>query len=71
MTDPAKLAEFLEEIGLLDAHGAARFLAISERTLFEIEQPRGPLPVVRVGNRMKRYDPRDLLSYIESRKGQS
>lgn len=36
----------------LSAREAARALAISERTLWAATQPRGPIPSVRLGNRV-------------------
>jgi len=52
---------------LLSAREAAKMLAISERTLWSITAPRGPLPCVRIG-RVVRYDLRDLQAFINSRK---
>src|SRR5262245_29013350 len=44
---------------LVDARTAARLLAISERSLWALTAPRGPIACVRIG-RAVRYDPRDL-----------
>jgi len=52
---------------LLSVREAAKMLAISERTLWSITAPRGPLPCVRIG-RSVRYDLRDLQAFINSRK---
>jgi excisionase family DNA binding protein len=52
---------------LLTAPEAAKALAISERTVWQLTKD-GELPVVRLG-RSVRYDRRDLLDYIEKRKG--
>lgn len=52
---------------LLSVREAAKMLAISERTLWSITAPRGPLPCVRIG-RSVRYDLRDLRAFINSRK---
>jgi excisionase family DNA binding protein len=48
---------------LLRPRDAARSLAISERTLWELTR-RGAIPCIRVG-RAVRYDPRDLQQWIE------
>jgi predicted DNA-binding transcriptional regulator AlpA len=53
---------------LLDVHQAAAFLNVSERTLWQVTAPRGPLPVVRIGTRMLRYDRADLVTYINQQK---
>ena len=42
-------------------------LKISERSLWSLTVPRGPIPVVRIG-RSVRYDPRDLQRWIEQQK---
>jgi excisionase family DNA binding protein len=52
---------------LLSPRDAAKALSISERTLFSISAPRGPLPVVKIG-RSVRYHFADLEAYIESTK---
>ncbi|HZZ78460.1 MAG TPA: helix-turn-helix domain-containing protein [Gemmataceae bacterium] len=52
---------------LLSVGQAAKALNIGERTLFSISAPRGPLPVVRIGNRVL-YDMADIARYIESQK---
>lgn len=51
---------------LLTSTTAARALAISARTLWGLTA-RGELPVVRIG-RSVRYDPRDLVRWIEAAK---
>lgn len=48
--------------GLLAPQDAARFLAVSPRTLWGMGQ-RGELPIVRIG-RLTRYAVNDLLAYI-------
>ncbi len=48
---------------LLAAPQAARTLSISERKLWEISAPRGPLPTVRIGKRVL-YSPADLARFI-------
>ena len=49
---------------------AASTLAICEKTLWSITEPRGDLPRVRIG-RSVRYDPADLRAWIEKKKGGS
>jgi hypothetical protein len=61
---------------LLSKREAAQALGVSERFLFDITEPRGPIPVIRLngrgGARALRYDVRDLLAYIDAQKnGQS
>jgi len=55
---------------LLTARQASEALSISERTLWSITVPRGPLPVVKVG-RSVRYCPTDLDAWIELQKQKS
>jgi len=52
---------------LLTARQAARWLTISERTLYA-RTADGSIPVVRIGNRGIRYDPADLRRWIERAK---
>jgi len=52
---------------LLSAKAAAKYLGISQRTLWAITAPRGPLPVVKIGARCL-YDPADLKRYIDAAK---
>jgi hypothetical protein len=49
---------------LLTRKVAAGALAVSERTLFGMTAPRGPIPAVRLG-RAIRYDARDLVAFID------
>lgn len=51
---------------LLTARQAARVLAISERTLWQLTND-GLIPVVRFG-RAVRYDPADLRAFVASRR---
>ena len=51
---------------LLRANEAARTLALSERKLWELTN-RGEIRSVRIG-RAVRYDPKDLLAWIETSK---
>ncbi len=48
---------------LLKSRQAAEILSLSERTLWANTQPRGSIPVVRIGNCV-RYAPRALERYI-------
>ncbi len=50
---------------LLTPPEAARFLAVCEKSLWNVTVPRGPLACVRIG-RSVRYDPKDLRAYIEA-----
>ena len=52
---------------LLKAAEAARFLAISPRTLWGLTKD-GQIPAVRVGKRGVRYDPADLKAWADSQK---
>ena len=52
---------------LLTAADAAKALAISPRTLWTLTD-NGEIPVVHVTPRSIRYDPRDLLAWIDRRK---
>jgi excisionase family DNA binding protein len=54
---------------LLTTPQAARSLAISERTLWDLTK-RGEIPVVRIG-RSVRYDPEDLKAWIDRQKERS
>lgn len=53
-----------EATGLLTPAEAARWLAISERTLWRITAPRGPLACVRIGANSVRYARPDLEDYV-------
>jgi hypothetical protein len=53
---------------LLTPREAAAALAVCEKTLWSITQPRGDLRAVRIG-RAVRYDMADLRTFIEHRKG--
>ena len=52
---------------LLPPREAAAALSISERTLWAVTAPRGPLPAVRIG-RSVRYCVDDLRRWIEGQK---
>lgn len=55
---------------LLTAKEAATHLAISERALWGLTAPRGPIPVVKIG-RSIRYDVADLGAWVEQQKVKS
>ncbi len=57
------------EHGLLSARQAAKRLNISERSLWNLSAPRGPLPTVRIGGRVL-YSASDLDVAIERLKTQ-
>ena len=52
---------------LLTPRESARRLAISERLLWQLTAD-GAIPSVRVGKRGVRYDVRDLVAFIDSKK---
>jgi len=52
---------------LLNAHDAARSMAVCEKTLWSMTWPRGELPCVRIGRRVL-YDPRDITAWIDKQK---
>ncbi len=62
MPAPAKT---IEQRILLKPREAAVRLSISERQLWAHTQPRGPIPVTRIGNSV-RYSPEALQRFIES-----
>lgn len=49
---------------LLDERAAAKFLSISPRALWGLADA-GEIPFIRIGPRLKRYDPRDLQKFVE------
>lgn len=52
---------------LLSAQQADESLSICEKTLWSNSEPRGTIPVVKIGRRTL-YDPRDLQAWVETRK---
>ena len=46
---------------------AARALSMSEKALWNLTQPRGPIPAAKVG-RLVLYDVRDLLGFLDAMK---
>jgi predicted DNA-binding transcriptional regulator AlpA len=49
---------------LLKPREAAAALGLSEKSLWSLTQPRGPIPVVRVGERSVRYSVAALEKWI-------
>jgi hypothetical protein len=64
---PSEAAEIPILRLLLIARDAAKALSVSERTLWGLTHPRGPIPVVKFG-RAVRYDARDLAAFIDRAK---
>ncbi len=62
MIDTASIPEPLA----VTAREAARLLRVSERTLWGLTAPRGPIPVARIGPRLVRYSVNELRRYLES-----
>lgn len=67
MTTPPNSPDGAPNLGLLTPREAARWLSISQRALWS-EGRAGRIPVVRIG-RSTRYDIRDLIAYVDARKG--
>ena len=53
---------------LIPARDAAKALSISERTLWGLTAPRGPIPCVRLGGRVL-YSPEALCRWIAGQQG--
>lgn len=51
----------------LSPRDAARALSMSEKGLWNMTQPRGPIPAAKIG-RLVRYDIRDLLAFLDAMK---
>ena len=51
----------------LTPRDAARALSMSEKALWNLTQPRGPIPAAKIG-RLVRYDIRDLLAFLDAMK---
>jgi predicted DNA-binding transcriptional regulator AlpA len=62
-TSPAALQPLL-----VDVREAARLLACSERTLWGLTSPRGPIPSVKIGRRSVRYSVADLQAFVDAQK---
>lgn len=54
---------------LMTSREAAAVLRVSERTLWSLTKPRGPLAAVRVGKRSVRYAADDIQRYMEQCRG--
>ena len=53
---------------LMSARNTAKALSISERKLWSLTKPLGPIPSVPIGRRVL-YDPDDLRAWIDQQKG--
>lgn len=53
---------------LLKPRDAAKVLSISERQLWQHSEPRGPIPVVRIGNCV-RYNVASLQEWAKAQEG--
>jgi hypothetical protein len=51
----------------LSPRDAARALSISEKGLWNLTQPRGPIPAAKIG-RLVRYDVKDLQAFLDAQK---
>ena len=72
MPDPARTLTVPVRL-LLNSREASKALSVSEKTLYNLTQPRGPIPCVKLGlpgsrKPAVRYDPRDLLAFIDQQK---
>lgn len=63
MTVQPELSNDLPET-LLDERAAAKILGVSPRVLWGLADA-GTIPFIRIGPRLKRYDPRDLQDFID------
>ena len=67
--DPAATRPIVTiEPALLKPADAAKFLAFSERALWAMTAPNGPIPAIRIG-RSVRYSPADLRAWVAKRSG--
>lgn len=51
----------------LSPRDAAQALSMSEKGLWNLTKPRGPIPAAKIG-RLVRYDIRDLLAFLDEMK---
>jgi len=51
----------------LSPRDAARALSISEKSLWNLTKPRGPIPAAKI-NRLVRYDVKDLQAFLDAQK---
>jgi predicted DNA-binding transcriptional regulator AlpA len=56
---------------LVTSRQAARLLSISEKTLWSLSSPRGPIPTVRVGVRSVRYSVASLRDWVSGQQAES
>ena len=63
MTVQSELSKEMPE-PLLDERAAAKILGVSPRVLWGLADA-GTIPFIRIGPRLKRYDPRDLQDFID------
>lgn len=63
MNQTAKISE-KNPPTLLDERAAAKVLGISPRVLWGLADA-GEIPFIRIGPRLKRYDPQDLQKFVE------
>jgi hypothetical protein len=63
MTVQPELSDEMPE-ALLDERAAAKLLGVSPRVLWGLADA-GTIPFIRIGPRLKRYDPRDLRNFID------
>ena len=63
MTVQSELSKEMPE-PLLDERAAAKILGVSPRVLWGLADA-GTIPFIRIGPRLKRYDPRDLQDLID------
>src|SRR5437868_4844601 len=51
---------------LLSAPEAAAYLGISKRKMYDLVEPRGPIPCYKLGKRLTRFSIQDLNVFIKS-----
>ena len=59
----------IAEKKLTDARETAEALSVSEKTLWNYSQPRGPIPCYRLGSRVL-YDLREVIEAIKGSRGE-
>ena len=53
---------------LLTTREAAALLHCSQRTVWTLTAPRGPIPAIRITPRVVRYEREDLIEFLEEKK---
>ena len=53
---------------LLNAREAAKLLHCSERTIWTLTAPRGPIPCIKITPRVVRYEREDLIEFLARKK---